>query len=145
MASHERATQRTQLEALVSREEDRRPERHEDRRVPRRGQPKEATKRVERPIGVTGAGPEALGLRSVHDGPEPADVEAEHLARRLDDDPHLVVILTAGEPSAVRGRTDFDEQDRSLGERRDLEHACGQSPSDQGPTPPTLSTAIRST
>lgn len=71
--------------------QDRRPHTHQDRRVAARRQPDEATQRVQRPIGVARTGSSALRLRSQHDAAEPAVIEAEHLGRCLDHDPHLVV------------------------------------------------------
>jgi len=43
---------------------------------------------------------------------------------RLDDHAHLVVVLAADKARAVRGRPDLDEQDRGVGQRRDLQHTA---------------------
>jgi hypothetical protein len=39
-------------------------------------------------------------------------VALEHLVRGFDHDAHLVVVLAAGDPGAMRSRADLDQEDR---------------------------------
>ena len=122
VAPDERRAERPELLARGRDVPDRRPQRHQHRRVPGRRQPDEAAQRVQRPVDVAGAGSGALGLRALHDRAEAPLVEADHLLRRLDHHAHLVQVLAAGQPGAVGGGAHLHEQDGRAGQRRDVRH-----------------------
>jgi hypothetical protein len=49
-------------------------------------------------------------------------VETENLGGTLDYHTHLVMVLTAGQARTMRGRPDFDQQNRLLRQWWDVEH-----------------------
>jgi len=53
-------------------------------------------------------------LGALHHSPKAAIVEAQHRGRSLHDHAHLVVVLAAGQPGAVRRRTYLDEENHRL-------------------------------
>jgi hypothetical protein len=61
-------------------------------------------------------------LRALQQARTTALVQTEHLVGLLDEHAELVLVLAAGQASAVSCRADFDEKDRRCGKCRYLLH-----------------------
>ena len=122
MASDEGLPEALELLALGSREDDRCPQRHQNRRVAGGGEADEPPQRVERAIGVTGARARSFWLGALHHARVAALIYPEDVTRLLDDDPELVVVLTVGQTGPVSRRADLDEKDRRYRQGRYLLH-----------------------
>src|SRR5688572_29499994 len=111
VAADEMATHRAQFKAHGMGLHNRRPEHHQDARVPAQGEPYELAQAVDLPIDVPRTRTGALGLGALHrafGGTE------EDLLCALDKNRRFVLVFSSGQTRAVGSGSHLDQENRVL-------------------------------